>query len=56
MELNGTYKEVFFDQYCKACQHSKLAETEMPCEECLDEPVNQSSHKPVRWVEKTDAK
>lgn len=52
METNNGMKEVYFDKYCKTCQHSKLEESEKPCDECLSEPVNLYSHKPVKWEEK----
>ena len=47
------YKEVYFDKYCKTCKHEKLKEEADPCDECLENPVNTDSHKPVRWEEKT---
>ena len=37
---------VEFDQYCKTCQYEKLAETDSPCDECLEHPVNLNSNKP----------
>ena len=46
------YKEVYFHEYCKKCTHRKLKETEAPCDECLSEPINLNSHKPVRYDEK----
>lgn len=46
------YKEVYFDEYCKSCKYEKEPETDNPCAECLDEPSNLHSHKPVRWEEK----
>ena len=51
MESNGM-KEVYFDQYCSKCKHSDVKETEDPCFDCLAEPMNQNSHKPVKWEEK----
>lgn len=45
-------KEVYFDQYCKTCEHSAKKEDEDPCDKCLNEPVNTYSHKPVYWKEK----
>ena len=45
-------KEVYFDKYCKTCAHRAKAPVEDPCWDCLDEPVNQNSHKPVRYEEK----
>lgn len=46
------YKEVYFSQYCKTCEYQKREEYEDPCDECLNEPVNVNSHKPVNWKEK----
>lgn len=45
--MEDTYKEVYFSQYCKTCKYEKLAESEDPCDSCLNEPVNVYSHKPV---------
>lgn len=46
------YKEVYFGQYCATCKHEKLPEEKMPCSECLDNPLNVHSHKPVNWEAK----
>lgn len=48
---NYDYKEVYFDQYCKTCKHKDVKDTKDPCNECLDEPVNLHSHKPVKYEE-----
>lgn len=45
-------KEVYYDQYCKTCEHSSKAEDDEPCCECLDEPARPESHKPARYEEK----
>lgn len=37
---------VEFDQYCKTCQYEKLGESDSPCEECLEHPMNLESTKP----------
>lgn len=50
--MENSYKEVYFDQYCKTCEYSKTSESEDPCAECLSEPTNVNSHKPVKWEEK----
>lgn len=44
-------KEVYFHEYCKLCQHFKKTEEEEPCCDCLNEPVNTNSHKPVYFEE-----
>lgn len=52
MEGYPCYKEVYFDKYCKTCKHENLTEVEEPCFECLEEPANVNSHKPVKWESK----
>ena len=52
MNENEGMKEVYFDQSCKTCRHEKVDEAEDPCAACLDEPMNQNSHKPVKWEER----
>lgn len=49
MEQN--YKEVYFSQYCIKCKHYNVANSEDPCDECLSNPVNLYSHKPVKFEE-----
>ena len=50
--MEDTYKEVYFGEYCKTCRYKDLKEDDDPCRECLKEPVNLYSHKPVRWEDK----
>lgn len=38
--------EVLFGEYCKKCVHFQKAESEYPCDECLEEPWRLHSHKP----------
>lgn len=52
-QMEDLCKEVYFDHYCETCKHEKLAEDQEPCNECLNEPVNTYSHKPVKWEEKS---
>jgi len=46
------YKEVYFNKYCNLCKHEKILEVNEPCAECLSNPVNVDSHKPVVFEEK----
>ena len=48
----NNYKEVYFNQYCPKCKHEKLPETDDICNDCMTEPVNLNSHKPVKFEEK----
>ena len=50
--MDNEYKEVYFDQYCKSCAHKEKKDTDAPCDECLDNPINLYSHKPVKWEAK----
>ena len=45
-------KEVYFDEYCPKCKHLEVPECDDPCNECLTCPVNEYSHKPIKFIEK----
>lgn len=45
-------KFVDFDVYCPKCKHFIKDGCEMPCDECLEHPTNEYSHKPVYFEEK----
>ena len=45
-------KEVYFDIYCKECKYRNLKEEFDPCRECLTQPYNYDSHKPINFKEK----
>lgn len=47
-------KEVYFDKYCHMCVACDEKEDEEPCCDCLGEPVNLYSHKPVKFKSKLD--
>lgn len=49
MEDKNDYKQVYFGDYCKACRFESCPESEDPCDECLEYPVNLYSHRPVNW-------
>ena len=50
----GDNKEVFFDIYCPNCKHteSNASNPESPCWNCLEQPVNVDSHKPICFEQK----
>lgn len=50
--MDESLKEVYFDMYCHNCIHFDKSGCEEPCDDCLSEPVNTYSHKPVKYVEK----
>lgn len=45
-------KEVYFHEYCEKCKHWDLADHLEPCCDCLESPLNDASHKPVKFEEK----
>ena len=49
--MEEIYKEVYFHEYCKKCVYKDKKEDETPCDECLAEPMNTYSHKPVKFKE-----
>lgn len=50
--MENIYKEVDFNKYCKSCEYKDKKDHEDPCNDCLGEPVNAYSNKPVNWKEK----
>lgn len=46
---DNAYKIVYFGEYCKTCKHKEVKEEDDPCYDCLHEPVNLNSHKPVKY-------
>lgn len=50
--MEELYKEVYYSQYCSTCKHRDLPEDKNPCHECLNNPMNVYSHKPVNWKER----
>ena len=49
--METIYKEVDFKQYCKSCKDSEVKEVDEPCNECLSEPMNVYTSKPIKWKE-----
>lgn len=50
--MEQDYLFVDFKKYCETCKHKSTEETEDPCNECLENPMNLYSQKPVKWEEK----
>lgn len=51
MDCNSM-NEVDYANYCPQCEHKNLGENESPCDECLAEPLNEFSVKPIHFVRK----
>ena len=47
--MDGKTKEVYFNEYCKICKSADVPGDEEPCNECLEYPTNEYSHKPVNY-------
>lgn len=50
----GDSKEVYFGQYCSKCEYKNRPENANPCWDCLAEPVNTDSHKPLYFKEASE--
>ena len=48
-------KIVNFAAYCLTCIHWSKYEYEDPCHDCLQNPANTDSHKPVYYKEDPDS-
>jgi hypothetical protein len=47
--MKSKYKIVYFEKFCNNCQNEKTSESDEPCRECLQHPVNEDSHQPVNY-------
>ena len=45
------YKEVYFNKYCELCKYYEFDASEYPCDECMSNPTNLYSHKPINFEE-----
>lgn len=52
----GDEKEVLFGKFCPVCEFAERSENHEPCDDCLDQPTNQDSHKPICFKEKSTDK
>lgn len=43
-----------FEHWCPRCAHKDVDEAKDPCHDCLNEPVNDDSRKPVMWKDTKD--
>lgn len=47
---------VDFEKYCETCKHKDLKGYKDPCNDCLDNPVNSNSQKPIYYEENENKK
>ena len=52
MNSESREKIVEFDKYCPTCKSKDVPNGEEPCEECLCNPTNIDSHKPINYKDK----
>ena len=49
--MESKFKIVDYDIYCPKCKYKDLDSAEDPCDECLGQPWNTDSRKPVNFEE-----
>ena len=47
---------VDYDKFCKSCKHRKLKGHYDPCNDCLDNPANTNTNKPMYYEKDEDVK
>jgi len=47
-------KIVQFDKYCEKCLYYEKDQSEFPCDDCLSNPTNINSNKPIYFKEKEE--
>ena len=48
--MENQQKEVWFNLYCKHCKFKNDSEEHPTCADCLAQPANENSHKPVNYL------
>ena len=54
MVTDNEYREVDYAKYCKICKYADCPEHKDPCFECLDNPLNYCTDRPVNWEGRRD--
>ncbi len=49
--IENTQMMVRYDKWCDRCKHRDIPENDDPCEQCLDNPINENSEKPIYFEE-----
>ena len=39
-------------EWCKKCEHYNVVDWDDPCDECLNSPTNEDSHRPVYFKDR----
>ena len=52
MTEHSQEREVYYHLWCPKCEHWNLKGDDDPCDECLNQPYNIDSHKPINYKEK----
>lgn len=50
---------VDYNKYCATCKFKEASEWDYegsPCQDCLDQPYNYDSHKPILWEGRNEQK
>jgi hypothetical protein len=55
MDIDSHLHIVDYETYCATCKHRDDDAFLDPCNDCLNEPVNADSKKPVYWSERDDS-
>lgn len=50
--MENNIKIVDFDQYCDKCKHTRVTWDDEPCLECLANPTNIDSRRPIKYEKK----
>lgn len=54
MNDGGKTRIVEFWRFCETCKHKDESDAEDPCNECLSNPTNEYSRKPVNYEERSN--
>lgn len=49
-------KEVWYHIYCDTCKNRDCNEHVPPCNNCLENPSNEDTHKPIHYITRNEYK
>ena len=50
--IENNQRIVCYDIWCQKCLCKDIKENDEPCEECLDNPTNENTERPIKFKEK----
>jgi hypothetical protein len=54
MAESNNIKEAYYHEYCNKCKYCETSDAEDPCNDCLNQPFNYDTHRPINYKPKEE--